>query len=142
MTAITSYLRHLIVTGLLIVIERARLPIEGSEDAANAIALLVIGTATWAFVKYAPDVAKRLGIAPLIMLGAILALPSCADQGYPITGRISYLDPESGAKGGLVFQPGQPPRASVRIPVYDELGNLIGIGEVSGPLAGQIEATK
>jgi hypothetical protein len=32
MTAITSYLRHLIVTGILIVIERAKLPIEGSED--------------------------------------------------------------------------------------------------------------
>jgi hypothetical protein len=142
MTAITSYLRHLIVTGLLIVIERAKLPIEGSEDAANAIALLVIGTLTWALVKYAPAVAKHLGITSLILLSSVLLLPSCADQGYPLTGQISYRDPATGAKGGLVFEPGKAPRASVRIPVYDEAGNIIGVGEISGPLAREVEATK
>lgn len=142
MTAIASYIRHLIVTGILVVIERATLPIEGSEDAANAIALFVIGTITWAFVKYAPELAKRFGITPLIILAAILTLPSCADSGYPLTGRISYLDPETGAKGGLVFEPGKAPRASVSIPVYDDQGKLIGIGQVSGPLAKEINATK
>lgn len=142
MTAITSYLRHLIVTGILIAIERAKLPIEGSEDVANAIALLVIGTLTWVFVKYAPDVTKRLGIAPLIIFGAILALPSCADRGYPLTGRVSYLHLASGAKGGLVFHRGQPPRAFARIPVHNKQGNLVAISEVSAPLARQIVATK
>jgi hypothetical protein len=89
MTAITSYLRHLIVTGILIVIERAKLPIEGSEDAAHAIALLVIGTLTWAIVKYAPEIAKRLGITALILIPALFFLPSCTIAIDPITGRPS-----------------------------------------------------
>ena len=89
MTAITSYLRHLIVTGILIVIERAKLPIEGSEDAAHAIALLVIDTLTWAIVKYAPEIAKRLGITALILIPALFILPSCTIAIDPITGRPS-----------------------------------------------------
>jgi hypothetical protein len=89
MTAITSYLRHLIVTGILIVIERAKLPIEGSEDAAHAIALLVIGTLTWAIVKYAPEIANRLGITALILIPALFFLPSCTIAIDPITGRPS-----------------------------------------------------
>lgn len=62
MTAITSYLRHLIVTGVLVTIERTNLPVDGSQDAANAISLLAVGTLTWALVKYAPRVADFLGI--------------------------------------------------------------------------------
>jgi hypothetical protein len=90
MTAITSYLRHLIVTGILIIIERAKLPIEGSEDAAHAIALLVIGTLTWAIVKYAPEIAKRLGITALILIPTLFFfLPSCTIAIDPITGRPS-----------------------------------------------------
>lgn len=89
MTAITSYLRHLIVTGILIVIERAKLPVEGSEDAAHAIALFAIGTITWAFVKYAPEIAKRLGVTALILIPALLILPSCTIAIDPVTGRPS-----------------------------------------------------
>lgn len=62
MTAITSYLRHLIVTGVLVVIERTNLPVEGSHDAANAISLLAVGSLTWAIVKYAPQIAEFIGI--------------------------------------------------------------------------------
>ena len=142
MTAISSYIRHLIVTAALLFIERTNLPVEGAEDAANALALIAIGTATWAIVKYTPEFAKRVGLLVIPLAAAILFLPSCAESGYPLVGRISYLDIETGAKGGLVFESGKAPRASVRVPVYDELGNLIGVGELTGPVAPEIDATK
>jgi len=142
MTAISSYIRHLIVTGVLLFIERAKLPVEGAEDAAHALALIAIGTATWAIVKYTPEFAKRVGLLVIPIAASILLLPSCAESGYPLVGRISYLDIETGAKGGLVFEAGKAPRASVRVPVYDELGNLIGVGELSGTVAPEIDATK
>ena len=82
-----------------------------------------------------------LGLLLFCGLG-FLFLPSCSGE-YPITGQISYRDPASGAKGGLVFEPGKAPRASVRVPVYDpNTGELIGVGELSGPLARRIEASK
>ena len=84
------------------------------------------------------------GLLPLaffFLCAGCLFLPSCSGE-YPLTGSISYRDPNSGAKGGLVFEPGKAPRASVRIPVYDEFGNIIGVGELSGPLAREIEVTK
>lgn len=62
MPAITSYLRHLIVTAVLIAVEKINLPVEGSEDAANAISLLAVGSLTWALVKYAPKIAEFIGI--------------------------------------------------------------------------------
>lgn len=80
----------------------------------------------------------------LILLTGILALllPSCAGD-YPITGSIFYRDAQSGAKGGLVFEAGAAPRASVRVPVYHpETGELIGVGELSGPLAREVSPTK
>jgi hypothetical protein len=142
MTAITSYLRHLIVTAVLLFIEKTGLPVEGSEDAAHALALILIGSLTWAFVKYAPAAAKHVGITSLILTAALFILPGCAESGYPLQGQISYRDPATGAKGGLVFEPGKAPRASARIPVYGEDGTLIGVGEISGPLAREISATK
>ena len=42
MHAITSYLHHLIVTAVLIAVEKVNLPVEGSEDAANALSLVVV----------------------------------------------------------------------------------------------------
>jgi hypothetical protein len=79
----------------------------------------------------------------LAVLAAVMFLPSCADTGYPLTGQISYRDPNSGAKGGLVFEQGKPPRASVRVPVYDpQTGELIGVGELSGPLSREVSPTK
>lgn len=74
MTAIASYLRHLIVTGLLLLVSSYQLPLAGSEEAANAIALLVLGTGTWVIVKYLPNLAKYLGL-PCALL---LLLPGCA----------------------------------------------------------------
>ena len=127
MTAITSYLRHLIVTAVLLLIEEFKLPVEGSEDAAHAIALLVIGTLTWALVKYAPDIAKKLGLTALILIPALLLLlPSCET----LTGSISYIDAGSGAKGGLVFRGKEKPTGFVRIPILDDNGNQVGVAEL------------
>ncbi len=88
------------------------------------------------------------GVAPLLALfliaGCLTMLPSCGAE-YPITGQISYRDPGSGAKGGLVFSPGEKPLGFLRVPIYDEeSGELVGSAEVSGPLAGAIDpdATK
>ena len=59
MNALASYLRHLIVTGILLAIEKFGLPIEGASQAADAVALFAVGTISWAFVKY---VAPKLKI--------------------------------------------------------------------------------
>ena len=58
MNPIASYIRHILVTGILLVAEKYRLPVEGMEDAAHAIGLLVVGTLTWATVKYIPSLTK------------------------------------------------------------------------------------
>ncbi len=76
----------------------------------------------------------------LFALTGLLLIPSCAD--FPLTGQIQYRDAQSGAKAGLVFTANEAPRASVRVPVYDENGKLIGVGEVSGELARDIDPTK
>jgi hypothetical protein len=81
MNAFASYLRHLIVTVILLAVEKLKLPIEGADKAADVIALAVVGTLSWWFVKYvAPKikVPKGSGLA-LFALAASLALltPSC-----------------------------------------------------------------
>ena len=58
MNALASYLRHLIVTSILIAVEKLKLPIEGADQAADVIALVVVGTLSWAVVKYAPKLKK------------------------------------------------------------------------------------
>ena len=58
MNALASYLRHLIVTSILIAVEKLKLPIEGADQAADVIAIVVVGTLSWAVVKYAPKLKK------------------------------------------------------------------------------------
>jgi hypothetical protein len=58
MNALASYLRHIIVTSILIAVEKLKLPIEGADQAADVIALVVVGTLSWAVVKYAPKLKK------------------------------------------------------------------------------------
>lgn len=74
-----------------------------------------------------------LSLAVLFFLSFMLALlPSCGYKEYPFTGSITYRDPQSGAKAGLDYTPGAPPRASVRVPVYDpQTGDLIGMAGLS-----------
>ncbi len=78
MTALASYLRHLIVVLLLYVVQKYKLPVDGADAAANAVALGSLGTATWALVKYLPNYAKSLGLLSLIAIGGLgMAVPSC-----------------------------------------------------------------
>ena len=99
MNALASYLRHLIVTAILLAIEKLKLPIEGADKAADVIALVIVGTLSWWFVKYvAPKikVPKGSGLA-LFALAASLALltPSCAVRLNPTTGKPEFsLDPK------------------------------------------------
>ena len=95
MNALASYLRHLIVTALLLAVEKLKLPIEGADKAADVIALAIIGTLSWWFVKYiAPKlkVPKGSGLA-LFALAVSLALltPSCTVRLNPHTGRPEVL---------------------------------------------------
>lgn len=82
------------------------------------------------------------GGAGLLLIGTMAvfgtALPSCSE--YPLTGSLMLRDPNSGAKGGLVFQGSAKPRASLRMPIHDDQGNLIGMADLSG--GPQVEATK
>jgi hypothetical protein len=84
MNPLLSYIRHLIVTAVILAVEHLKLPVEGAEDAAHVIALGVIGTLTWAVVKYAPAFAKYLGL--MVAFFAVLLMPSCSTVSSAITG--------------------------------------------------------
>jgi hypothetical protein len=106
MNALASYLRHLIVTGLLIAIERYKLPIEGAEDAAHAIALFIIGTGTWLLVKYSKPILEKLNLPmlPLLLLSStLLFLPSCTALSLAL--RTPYGDITSTPDGQVLIQP-------------------------------------
>lgn len=60
--ALQSYVRHLIVTGLLLLLEKLRLPVDGAEDAMNIIALAITGTLSWLVVKYGSKAFTKLGV--------------------------------------------------------------------------------
>jgi hypothetical protein len=108
MSAITSYIRHLIVVGILLLVSKFGLPLEGANEMANGLALFLIGTGTWAVVKYAPEFAKQLGLLLFMMVHIV----SCsagqreAVMGIPIKacvftpeGRVCYS-----SKGGLALE--------------------------------------
>ena len=86
MQALTSYIRHVIVVGVLYLLAKYKLPVEGADEFANAVALVAIGSGTWLLVKYAPKFAKDLGLLGMALL-AVLSLPSCA-PGTPVTFRL------------------------------------------------------
>lgn len=53
-------------------------------------------------------------------------LPSCS--GYPLTGSVAYRDPQTGAKAGLEFKPGQAPAAVLKVQLYDpRTGQPLGV---------------
>ena len=56
------------------------------------------------------------------------AMSGCADNA--VTGTLSYRDPGSGAKAGLVFVPGQKPVVSVKVPYYGPNGEILGMLDV------------
>lgn len=87
------------------------------------------------------------GVSPLLAFLLCFGLvffvsPSCSGN-LPLSGSLSYRDPGSGAKGGLVFVPGEKPAAFFRAPIFDpETGEQIGSAELSGPLSTTVETTK
>jgi hypothetical protein len=89
MNPIASYLRHIIVTGIILLIAKLKLPVEGADAFADGIALFAIGTLTWAMVKYAPALAKFLGLM-LLVLPCVLFMPSCVTS--TITTTRTYPD--------------------------------------------------
>jgi hypothetical protein len=102
MSPLASYLRHLIVTGLLLLVAKYKLPEAGAAQAADYLALAALGTITWLAVKYAPALAKHLGLLALI---CCLALPSCSQlSSTPLWFRVT--DPESGLSGGYSSKAG------------------------------------
>ena len=60
MNALSSYIRHLLVTGIILLAEKFKLPVEGVEDAANYIALAVIGSVTWLITKYGKEIKDKI----------------------------------------------------------------------------------
>lgn len=78
---------------------------------------------------------KLPGILTLLFLLLILGLlPSCG-TGALLTGTLTYRDPQSGAKAGMVFSPGVAPRATLKVPIYDKAsGDLVGMAELAGEI--------
>lgn len=129
MSALASYLRHLIVVLVVLVIEKLGLPIEGAGDVANQVAAVAVATATWAVVKYVLPWFKARDIVPMLLM--LLTLPflvlmtSCAGfDDYDIKGEAVFIA-EDGAKAGLRWEPGKPVAAFARIAVRDpETGEI------------------
>lgn len=101
--AIASYLRHLVVTGIMILLAKLKFPIEGAKEFADAISLLIGTTLLWAIVKYVPSLAKQIGL--MCLAGMLcLALPSCqaslGPDGRPVIG----VDPVAMAQGIQAWQ--------------------------------------
>ncbi len=71
---IASYLRHLIVVGIVLLLAKFKFPLDGADTFADAASLSLLGSSTWALVKYAPNLAKAIG---LISMVAIASLTSC-----------------------------------------------------------------
>ena len=75
MKALTSYLRHCITAGILLWVSQHGMAGTGADEMAQGVAMVVIGTGTWALVKYAPSLAKQFGIFPLLLMAFLL--PCC-----------------------------------------------------------------
>ena len=108
---IASYLRHLIVVVIMLAIAKFKFPLDGASDFADSLALTLIGSATWALVKYAPAFARSIGILAVLIA---VSPPSCTatigPDGKPVLGldpvelarAISAVQRETGAKGASV----------------------------------------
>lgn len=99
MTALTSYLRALIITYVTMGASHLGLPETGIDGVAEALAGLVVATVMWLVTKYAVPFLKKIGFLPasLILIGcSLIGLSSCATDGTKIS--FVYRDPNTGAK--------------------------------------------
>lgn len=98
MNAFASVVRHLIVTVVVILLERLDFPTEELTDTAQAVADVSIvvlgGLATWFLVKYAPDIAKKIGVVMVLLFGLLL-FPSCTVVRNPDGSWTATPDPHS-----------------------------------------------
>jgi hypothetical protein len=128
------------------------------------LAIVVLRLVMRLLGKLFPSLSERLGDvasgglsgrASLLLICTVAAvgglLPSCKTfdrlqeiaREYPATVSIYHRDPKTGAKAGLVAEPGKAPSYFGRLPVYDpQTGELTGWAEISGPLAREVKPTK
>lgn len=110
-----------------------------------AVVVPALGRLVWAWISNAlrdgkpGDGGTGLGLVWIgtaaVAMGGLL--PSCSSP-LPITGSVSYLNPRTGAKAGLVFDPATPPRARIALPILDaDTGEQVGFAELQ-TLHGQI----
>ena len=77
---------------------------------------------------------------PFALLGLMLLALTAGCGEWPLEGGLQFRDSNSGAKAGLVFQGRAKPRASLRMPITDPDGNVIGMADLrGGPV---VEASK
>ena len=82
---VKSYIRHVIVVAIVALAAKLGLPEEGISDFAQGLALMLIGTATWAIVKYAPPgLRKFIGLAAIGLIAGF-TFTGCAG----VTGSLS-----------------------------------------------------
>jgi hypothetical protein len=101
-TPIASYLRHLIVTGIVFLAAKWQLPEAGLNDFAQGVALIVLGTGTWALVKYAPPGLKKLlglGVIGIIAGGTFTGCAGLTASVSTPWGNVAH------SEGGTVFYP-------------------------------------
>ena len=109
MNALLSYIRHVIVAVILLIVEKSSLPLEGAEDAANLIALVVTGTISWLAVKYIAPLIKFKSKTPVALIAislcalSCLGLVSCAPTSYTVN-TVKYADAIAENPASVVFQ--------------------------------------
>lgn len=84
----------------------------------------------------------------MLLIGTVVAvgglLPSC-NTFADVTGGVYYRDPESGAKAGLTFTPGEAVKLHGKVPLLDpETGEQIGLADLTVPITKpkKVAATK
>jgi hypothetical protein len=147
---IASILRHwatllgTLLTGWLVLPADAQAELQkalGDIAGPLAIAITLIITAAWRLALAwlgkvfrngsgeLDDGGPKAGSALLLMISTAAALgtalPSCSVE-YPLTGSVMLQDPDSGAKGGLVYERGRAVSARAKIPVFDQNNRQVG----------------
>lgn len=154
---IASIVRHLLTGASAWAVNSEWLSATDADTAVKAVAtvvaivvsrLIIYGAEKieWSGVKDFFDQGGNM-IMVIITLGTALAcggLVSCSTlSGIPVKGVISYHDMDSGAKGGLVFEPEKTPKGFVRYPLRDpDTGEITGWADIEAGGRLRVEAQK